>query len=379
MLDCPIADTFDDEDKIPSPALLVFPELVKCNISKTIEIVGNPCRLRPHVKTHKVPQIVRMHLDAGIDKFKCSTLSEVMMVAEAGANDILLAYPLTGSAFPALSSLLQRWPAKTISVLVDNLASAKQLDSLARTNNLELPVFVDIDNGMERTGIKPDDEAFGLYTYLEESQHLKAAGLHVYDGHIHDNDLDKREASCSKDFESVLRLKEKLESDNFAINEMVCGGTPTFPLHAEFPDRILSPGTYTLWDYGYSDSFPDLEFSHAAWLLTRVVSKPGTKKLCLDLGHKAVASEMNQPRVRFAEIENYTVSCHSEEHLVIVTELADSFLVGDVLHGVPTHICPTVALHDQFYVIENNRLKTTWPIIARNRGMNPPVASSSVP
>lgn len=378
MLNFPIADTFDDADRILSPALLVFPELVKRNISKAIEIAGDPCRLRPHVKTHKIPQIVRMHLDAGIDKFKCSTLIELMMIVEAGANDILLAYPLTSSVFPTLLNIIQRWPTKTISVLVDNFTSAKQLENVASTNNVKLPVFVDIDNGMERTGIKPGDEAFNLYTYLEKSQHLRAAGLHVYDGHIHDNDLDKREASCNKDFESVLRLKETLESNNSVINEMICGGTPTFPLHAKFPDRILSPGTYTLWDYGYSDSFQDLEFNHAAWLLTRVISKPGTNKLCLDLGHKAVASEMNQLRVHFAEIENYKVFCHSEEHLVIITELADSFLVGDVLHGVPTHICPTVALHDQFYVIENNQLKTTWPIIARNRGMNLPAASSGV-
>ncbi|MFC1634303.1 D-TA family PLP-dependent enzyme [Planctomycetota bacterium] len=367
MLKFPIADTFNDEDKVLSPALLVFPELIKRNISKAIEIAGDPCRLRPHVKTHKIPQIIRMHLDAGIDKFKCSTLSELMMIAEAGGNDILLAYPLTSSVFPTLLNVIQRWPTKTISVLVDNLASAKQFDSLASTNNLELPVFVDINNGMERTGIKPGDEAFDLYKYLEQSQHLKAVGLHVYDGHIHDTDLDKREAICSNDFESVLILAEKLKSHNYAINEMICGGTPTFPLHAKFPDRILSPGTYTLWDYGYSASFPDLKFDYAAWLLTRVISKPGTNKLCLDLGHKAVASEMNQPRVVLAEIENYTVFCHNEEHLVIVTELAPNFLVGDVLHGVPKHICPTVALHDQFYVIENNQLRTTWPIIARNR------------
>jgi D-serine deaminase-like pyridoxal phosphate-dependent protein len=367
MLQFPIADTFNDEENILSPALLVFPELIKLNISKAIEIARDPCRLRPHVKTHKIPQIIQMHLDTGIDKFKCSTLSELMMIAEAGVNDILLAYPLTSSVFPTLLNIIQRWPTKTISVLVDNFTSAKQLENLASNNNLELPVFVDINNGMERTGIKPGDEAFNLYTYLEQSQHLKAAGLHVYDGHIHDKDLDKREAICNKDFESVLILKEQLKSSNLVINEMICGGTPTFPLHAKFPDRILSPGTYTLWDYGYSESFPDLKFNYAAWLLTRVISKPGTNKLCLDLGHKAVASEMNQLRVNFAEIENYKVFRHNEEHLVIVTELADNFLVGDVLHGVPRHICPTVALHDQFYVIENNQLKTTWPIIARNR------------
>ena len=137
----------------------------------------------------------------------------------------------------------------------------------------------------------------------------------------------------------------------------------------KYPDRVLSPGTYALWDYGYGSAFPDLPFSHAAWLLTRVVSKPGKNRLCLDLGHKALASEMSQRRVQFVEIDDYALFCHSEEHLVIETELADRFQVGDVLNGVPRHICPTVALHDQFHVIENNQVAARWPITARNRGI----------
>lgn len=369
MLRFPITDAFADEGKILSPALLLFPELVKQNIVKAIEIAGDPGRLRPHVKTHKIPQIVRMHLNGGVNKFKCSTLAELIMTAEAGADDILLAYPLTHSALPTLLQCLRRWPTKTISVMVDNLVSAQLLADFAETNDLELPVFVDINNGMERTGIKPGEEACNLYSFLETSAHLKAAGLHVYDGHIHDSDVDEREARCRRDFGSVLAMLETLRFDDSAVRELICGGTPTFPLHAKFPDRILSPGTYALWDYGYGSTLRDLPFEHAAWLLTRVISKPGKNRLCLDLGHKAVASEMSEGRVQFAEIDDYVLFSHSEEHLVIETELADRFVVGDVLHGVPRHICPTVALHDQFYVIENNHLMAKWPVSARNRGI----------
>jgi len=369
VLQFPIAGTFPDEDKILSPALLVFPDLVKDNIAKAIEIAGDPGRLRPHVKTHKVPQIVQMHLDAGVKKFKCSTLSELLMCAEAGADDILLAYPLTNSVLPALLRCIQRWASKTISLMVDNLSSALLLAAFAERCDLALPVFVDIDNGMGRTGVEPGDEACELYTYLETSQHLQAAGLHVYDGHIHDSDLSEREARCRRDFDPVLALLETIKARHSTVRELICGGTPSFPLHAKFPDRVLSPGTYALWDYGYGSAFSDLPFSHAAWLLTRVVSKPGKNRLCLDLGYKAVASEMSQPRVQFAEIDDYGLFCHSEEHMVIETELAERFCVGDVLHGVPRHICPTVALYDQFHVIENNQLSAKWPIVARNRGI----------
>ena len=122
-----------------------------------------------------------------------------------------------------------------------------------------------------------------------------------------------------------------------------------------------------LWDFDYGDRFADLPFQPAALLLTRVVSKPGGDRLCLDLGHKAVASEMPPPRVRLLELPDAVAVMHSEEHLVIESPRAAEFAVGAALHGIPRHICPTVALHSEAWVIEKGAARECGPITGRAR------------
>ncbi|MDQ3624097.1 MAG: D-TA family PLP-dependent enzyme, partial [Verrucomicrobiota bacterium] len=152
-----------------------------------------------------------------------------------------------------------------------------------------------------------------------------------------------------------------------SVAALVAGGTPTFPFHATQADRECSPGTTVLWDFGYGDAFADLPFSPAAVLLTRVISKPGANRLCLDLGHKAVAAENPHPRVRLLELPDAVAVTHSEEHLVIETPRAGEFAVGDALHGIPRHVCPTVALHSEAVVVRDGAAAETWPIAARAR------------
>ena len=148
---------------------------------------------------------------------------------------------------------------------------------------------------------------------------------------------------------------------------VVAGGTPTFPMHARRPEVECSPGTCVFWDAGYAAKLPDLDFFPAALLLTRVISRPGANRLCLDLGHKAVASEMPHPRVQLFGLEDAAFVTHSEEHLVIETPRATEFAVGQILYGLPRHVCPTVALHNEVFVVRDGRAGETWPVTARAR------------
>jgi D-serine deaminase-like pyridoxal phosphate-dependent protein len=156
-----------------------------------------------------------------------------------------------------------------------------------------------------------------------------------------------------------------METDE--VVDTVAGGSPTFPVHAMNPKFSLSPGTCLLWDQGYSRGFPDQKFLHAAVLLIRVISKPAEQFLCLDLGHKAVASEMPHPRVYFPELEKVEFISQSEEHLVVKSQQAVNFRVGDVLYGVPVHICPTTALHQELVVVEEGKAVDRWRVFARDR------------
>jgi D-serine deaminase-like pyridoxal phosphate-dependent protein len=125
-----------------------------------------------------------------------------------------------------------------------------------------------------------------------------------------------------------------------------------------------------LWDAGYATRFPDLSFLPAALVLTRVISKPGANRLCLDLGHKAVASENPPPRVHLIGLPDAKAISHSEEHLVLETDQASVIPLGQEFYGIPWHICPTVALHAQACVVEQGRVESRWEILARSRTLS---------
>jgi len=356
-----------NEADIPSPALVLHRERIEHNLRLMIEIAGNPARLRPHVKTHKLGPLVARQIELGITKFKAATIAEAEMCATAGATDVLLAYPPAGPNVVRICELARRFPRTHFSAVADNASTIRGLGVAARFAGLTLDVFLDMDCGMHRTGILPDDSAVETYKLITATPALRAAGLHAYDGHIHEPDAAKRRAMCEQAFAPVIALRAKLESLGLPVPSLVAGGTPTFPIHATHEDRECSPGTTVLWDFGYGDKFADLPFLHAAVLLARVVSKPAPDRLCLDLGHKSVAAENPHPRVRFMELPDAVAVMQSEEHLVIETPRAGDFAIGQVLHGIPRHICPTVALHAEAIIVEGGRVVETWPILARAR------------
>ena len=150
------------------------------------------------------------------------------------------------------------------------------------------------------------------------------------------------------------------------VPAVVAGGTPVFPFHAARTGVEPSPGTTLLWDES-SRGYSDLHFRMAAPVLTRVVSKPAPGLLCLDLGHKSIASEMPHPRARFFGLEDAHAAAHSEEHMVLETAQAGRWHVGDCLYAVPTHICPTVSCYERAYTVHDGRVDGEWPIAARNR------------
>jgi D-serine deaminase-like pyridoxal phosphate-dependent protein len=355
---------------IPSPALLVYLDRVRENIRRMLAIAGGPDRLRPHIKTHKMREMLDLQLLVGIKKFKCATIAEAELAATAGVPDLLLAYQPVGPAIRRLAELVKNFRQTKFSVICDNEAALAELSKAFPTSKElsgGIDVLVDIDIGQHRTGLPAGPEAVKLYRAIASSPNLKPGGLHAYDGHISDADPAVRKTACNDAFAPVAKLKNELESAGLSVPRVVAGGSPTFPFHARRPDVECSPGTTVFWDSGYGNKLRDLDFLPAALVLTRVVSKPGPNRLCLDLGHKALASEMPHPRVQFLNLPDCNALTHSEEHLVVETANAQQFSIGDCLYGVPRHICPTVALHSSAVVIENEKIVGSWKVAARER------------
>lgn len=355
----------NNESEVFTPSVLIYPDRIRENIRRMIKIAGDVSRLRPHVKTHKMAEVVQLQVRQNITKFKCATLTEIEMTAANGGTDILLAYPVLGPDIKKYFSILEKFPQVKFSVLVDHKKSVADLINEAQNQKQKVNVFIDIDNGMHRTGIEPGP-AFELGLSISKSPWLELNGLHIYDGHIHAPDFKTREEQCENDFKAVDELVEKLKNRGTEIGELACGGTFTFPIHAKYVNRTLCPGTPILWDAGYEKNIPDMEFLIAAVLAGRVIGKPHGK-VCLDLGHKAMASEMPHPRLKFLELQMDGIENQSEEHLVILTPDVEKLNPGDFVYAVPIHICPTIALQEQVYVVEKNRVVATWDVIARKR------------
>lgn len=351
---------------IISPSLLVYPDRITHNIKTMISMAGDANNLRPHIKTHKNAEIIAMQMEHGINKFKCATIAEAELLATCKASDVLLAMQPVGANMERLTSLIKTFPNTAFSALVDNTATANSLGNLAEQHQLKISLYIDLNVGMNRTGIPPNKEAFQLYQTISEHPSLHIEGLHVYDGHFRNTDAEIRKKDCDEAFETVLALKKKIKEANLPNPTVIAGGSPTFPFHCKRKDVIASPGTTLLWDAGYGGLFPEMNFLPAAVLFTRVISKPKAGVLCFDLGHKSIAPEMDFPRVQFLSLSHGKQISQSEEHLVVEYDDLKIVAIGEEHYAIPKHICPTVAKYEYLQVVENGEITANWKVAARN-------------
>ncbi len=358
----------NDVSQLDTPALVIYPDRVRQNISSLVGSIDDVNRLRPHVKTHKTREATRLMLDAGIWKFKCATIAEAEMLAQCGAPDVLLAYQPNGVKINRLLAIMKAYPETEFSCLVDNLDTATELSKQAVAVGLIVPVYVDLNVGMDRTGIVPDENVLTLYAALDELEGIRTVGLHAYDGHIRHPDIAIRTEQCDTAFEPVRQLSDQLTELGFTRPIIVAGGSPTFPVHARRADVECSPGTFVYWDKNYQAALSEQPFQIAALVVARIISLPSPTKLCLDLGHKSVAAECELgQRVTFLNASDLQAAGQSEEHLVVEAGEGHSYRVGDVLYGSPNHICPTCALYERGFTVEDGSLTGEWQTVSRDR------------
>lgn len=366
------AYALSDVAAVFSPALVLYPDLIRRNIARVVEMAGGPARLRPHVKTHKTREITRLLLDAGVTKHKCATVAEAEMLAAAGAPDVLVAYPIVGPNLGRLVALIRTYPGTAFSVLIDHPLPTRALSAAVAAAGQTVGVVLDMDVGQHRTGIAVGEAALALYAEAATLPGLRPEGFQLYDGHNHQEAAAERETAVRALLAPVVELRAEVERRGLPVPRLVCGGTPTFPVFArmtDVPGVECSPGTFVLHDAGYGGRYADLSgITPAAVLVTRVISRPTADRVTLDLGNKAVAADpLLEKRVKLLDFPDYKIVGHNEEHLIVETAGANDYQPGDVVYALPGHVCPTVALHRDVLTAEDNKITGRWAVASRDR------------
>lgn len=362
--------TIHDTHEILSPALLIFEEVLESNLREMISIAGDPIRLRPHCKTHKMREVIDLELNLGIKKHKAATMAEAEMLALAGVRDIFLAYNLVGPNIARAVKFLEKFPHVTLAATVDHPAPIALLGAAMCSAGKQMGVLLDIDSGQHRTGVSIGPQARELYRQIHSTDGLTTAGLHLYDGQNHQKDIGERTTAVMSIWKQASEFRDGLVDDGFDVPKIVCGGTGSFPVFAKINDPTieLSPGTCVFHDAGYGEIFPDLNFQPAQMILTRVISRPAEDLMTLDLGYKACAADRPAGRrLLFPDLPDAVEVLQNEEHLVLKTPRAKQYQPGHELLAVARHACPTSAMYQQAYVIRDGKLKACWNVIARDR------------
>jgi len=359
-------------EAIRTPALVIDLDAVSDNIGATLRLLGNqPDRWRPHLKTAKLGLIMRTLVERGIRQAKCSTTLELETACKVGYADVLLAYPVTEPQAEMVRRIAGAFPAVRVSVLVENAAM------LTPWRGSRVGVFIDLNSGMDRTGMLLDGYGEILALAMEiQAARLRLAGLHFYDGHANAFAAQDAERLVHAGYDRLFELVRRLQSDGIEIPEVVTAGTPAFP-HALRYNRFAdlgvlhrnSPGTVVYNDRKSLTQLPaGAGYRPAALVLSRVVSLPGPSRFCADAGHKAVSADAGVPTCEVLGHPDFLPRQPSEEHLPIDVP-AGALLParGDLLWLLASHICPTVNNFDHAVIVSGGAIQGIERVTARGR------------
>lgn len=358
-------------DEVRTPALAVYPEIVDSNIAVTLRLLGGDAnRWRPHVKTAKLKFIMRRLLAHGVENFKCSTSLELLTVCEAGAADVVVAYPMVGANARRVRAVSEQFPNVDVSALVE---CSEHIEAWRRSR---VGLFIDVNPGMNRTGIEQDRvaEMIQLARAIKDLGQV-FRGLHYYDGHLSSVALPERESVAHRGYDGLMQIIAAFDRAHIEIPEIITAGTPAFPCTLSYSTfargpfiHRASPGTVVYNDCSSLAQLPsEYGYRPAAVVVSTVVSRPSTGRFTCDAGHKTVSADSGVPTCAVIGHPEFLPSKPSEEHLPIDVGEGSAPPVGEVLYLVPRHVCPTVNNFDHALLAKEGRIVDLQRVTARGR------------
>ena len=351
--------------EVPTPALIVDVAALDRNIARMAWFFAEgTCRLRPHVKAHKTPEIARRQLAAGsCVGLTCATLREAEAVA-GFCDDILLANEIVTTDKCGRAAALAA--SRRVTVAADSMEGVEALAAAARRAGVTLGVLVDVNVGQMRCGVLPGEPALALASRVAGTRGLELRGVMGYEGHVQPvRDRAERVSQAERAMAALVETAARMRAAGLPCDIVSAGGTGTFDISGRVAGVTeIQAGSYVLMDTDYGEV--GVPFEQAFFVLGTIVSRPAADRCVADGGHKSTTKDHSLPRVH--GVEGAAVSSLNDEHATIAIPPDSPIRIGDRVRLIPSHTDPTMNLHDVIYAVEGERVVDVWPIAARGYG-----------
>jgi D-serine deaminase-like pyridoxal phosphate-dependent protein len=357
----------DAISSLDTPSMIVDLDLMESNISKLMsQLLPTGISIRPHLKTTKSAVLARKLVDAGAKGGCVAKLSEAEVMCNLGFTDLLITCEVIGPAkVRRLVELFKR--VRTLRIVVDSEVGAKAIEDALAESGVDEPIMtlIDLDVGLHRTGIQPGEPVLRLARYLKSCKHLKLIGVQGYEGHLqHVHGREERKNACLESMTILTQTAEALLQDGHNIEVVTTGGTGTAEFCVTVPGVTeVQPGSFLFMDTDYRNAVGSF-YSNSLTILSTVLSKQGPKCVTIDAGLKSLTTDSGLAECK---TPGYIYGVLGDEHGSLSWTDASDLNVGDRVEMIPSHIDPTINLHDVYYAHRKGVIEEIWAVDGRGK------------
>lgn len=363
-------------DQIDTPALLIDETIMKSNLRNMQERASRlGVALRPHTKTHKMPEIAKLQTEYGAVGITVAKVGEAEVMAENGLSDIFIANEIVGPIkWRRIAALAKKI---CISFGVDSPEAVAGAEKIFAEENCTVNVRIEVETGEKRSGVTNEESFFQVLDMIRQSPHISLEGIFSHEGHAYSASSAE---DCRKLFEDAQRLTlhyaDLARKEGFPISSVSVGSTPSL-MHCEcLLEGIteIRPGTYVFMDVGQGNCINSYE-TCAATVLVTIISKPGENRMIGDAGAKALTAQSRGAGLCHTEGKGfikgsgnvYVDNVYDEHTIIYSEELNRTLNVGDKIEIIPNHICPVCNLYDEAYLVKDGELLKKLAISGRGK------------
>ena len=362
--------------QVDTPALLIDRKILRRNLTSMQEYADRSgVNLRPHTKTHKMPKLAKMQLEAGAAGITVAKVGEAEAMAEAGMDDIFIANQIIGRSklerIRSLSGLVN------VSFGVDSIYSVKEIEEVFEGADKKAEVLIEIEVGEKRSGVIRRDDFITLLDEINNSRNVRFKGVFSHDGHTYKaatidllKELYHESSARTLEFAGIAR------NHGMACEVVSIGSTPPSVLGFDIPEGIteIRPGTYILMDGSQANVLGHHD-TCAATVLTTIISKPTHERVITDVGAKGLTKEHRTEGLTATEglgkivgfDEVYIDSVFDEHAIIYGEDFRNKVEIGDKVEVLMNHICPVSNLYDKAYIVEDGKVVEEVQVSARGK------------